>query len=86
MKRIAKFLLFKVLEVAGAFIVWWGLSWYGHWICSTVLFIADYDPSIWAMRWLAAPLLGFFFGIACPAIICFVLYRWIKWNWKKAGE
>ena len=30
MKRIGKFLVYKVLELAGAFIVLWGLLGYGH--------------------------------------------------------
>ena len=84
MKRIAKFLLFKILEVAGALIVWWGLSWYGHWIC--YIFISDYDPTLWGERWIAAPLMALFFGIAAPALLGIGLYAWIKWNWEKAEE
>ena len=83
MKRIAKFLLFKVLEVAGAAIVYWGLSWYGHWICSS---LSDYDPTIWIERWLVAPCMALFLGIAVPGILCIGIYHWIKWNWEKAGE
>ena len=84
MKQIVKFIIYKVLEVAGAAVVWWGLSWYGHWIC--LLFISDYDPTCWAQRWLAAPFLGFAIGLFFPALICLGLYCWIKWNWEKAGE
>ena len=84
MKRIGKFLVFKVLELAGAFIVWWGLSWYGYWIITIFSGTPEYEAML--NKWLLGPWVGLFGGIVLPVLACFGLYEWIKWNWEKAGE
>ena len=84
MKRIVKFIVLKVVEIAGVCIAYWILSWYGHGICTWL--ISDYDPYSWGERWLAAPFMGITLGGVLPALICLGLYHWIKWNWEKAGE
>lgn len=92
MKQITKFIIFKVVELTGAFLVWWGLSWYGHWICSIGNSTILTDGTM-GEYWLEAPLCGIIRGIFIPALglgllVLFGagLYKWIKWNWKKAGE
>ena len=93
MKQIVKFIIYKVLEVAGAAVVWWGLSWYGHWI-GTLAHGNSPDYSNWLVQWILGPLiLGLIGGIVLPVLVIYVccmivygLYYWIKWNWKKAGE
>lgn len=93
MKRIVKFIIRKVVELAGAFVVWWGLSWYGYWVDSIIGPSRALSDGTMLEKWLEAPFLGFMLGIIFPAIafgaivlICFGLYHWIKWNWEKAGE
>lgn len=93
MKRIVKFMFLKVVELAGAFVAWWGLSWYGYWIDSITGPSRVLSDGTMLEKWLEAPFFGLFAGIFMPAIcigilalICAGLYEWIKWNWKKAGE
>jgi len=84
MKRIIKFFIFKILELAGAFVVWSIMSFYGHWIC--LWLVSDYDPLYWVDRWVIAPTFGVALGCVLPGIIFLLLYAWFKWNWDKAGE
>lgn len=89
MKRIAKFTMFKVLEIAGAALIWWGLSWYGYWL--VMLVGGQADLSIWWCRWLLLPVFcGGLCGIVIPvAVVCVsytVIFDWIQWNWEKAGK
>uniref|UniRef100_A0A6H1ZBV4 Uncharacterized protein n=1 Tax=viral metagenome TaxID=1070528 RepID=A0A6H1ZBV4_9ZZZZ len=86
MKRITKFIIFKVVELAAAFIVWWGLSLYGYWIDS--LFEPVLTDGNMLEKWLEAPFFGFA-GIFLPLAVLFWsgigIYHWIKWNWEKVG-
>ena len=89
--RIVKFIIFKVVELAGAFLVLWGLSCYGYWI-DTIL-DSQLKHGTMLEKWIEAPFVGIFFGLGLPllGIIVFVAFctgiiLWIKWNWKKAGE
>ena len=91
MKRIIKFTTLKVLEVAGAALVWWGLSWYGYWVAA--IFKLHLNNGTLLEKWLEAPCIGIIFGLFLPAVaifvsglICVGIWCWIEWNWKKAGE
>jgi len=83
-KRIGKFLLYKVLELTGAVIVYLGMSWYGHWFFILTK-TSDYNPNCWFDRWVLAPFVGTL-TIILFGFILLLIHHWIKWNWEKAGE
>ena len=88
MKRIIKFIIYKVLEIGGAFAVWYGASWLGF-LVANLLGNTSRDPSNMYEVWIMAPFVGILsliVLIVVPIMICSGLYEWIKWNWKKAGE
>ena len=87
MKRVVKFIVFKIAEIIGAFLLWWGLSWYGLFVMNTIIrLLPPLDFSVPVEKWFFAPAFGFLLGIAAPIIIIFVIYVWIMWNWEKAGK
>ncbi|HUV84438.1 MAG TPA: hypothetical protein VMV86_01950 [Methanosarcinales archaeon] len=81
--RIIRFTILKVIELAGLFFVWWGLSWYGYWLDSVLR--SDLNDGNIVEKWFMAPFIGFL-GIYIPVMICIGIYFWIKWNWKIAGK
>ena len=92
MKQIIKFSIYKLLETAGVFLVYYGLTWYGLFLDRLFEF-NDVEWESAASRWLEAPMIGFCVGVFTPAVILIIGYgvfcaltAWVKWNWRKAGE
>ena len=84
MKRIIKFFIFKIVEVAGAVFFWGIMTLYGHLLCLWI--VSDYDPTNWEEVWLFAPLFAVTIGCILPGSFCILIFIWIKWNWEKAGR
>ena len=78
-KRIAKFIGFKIVELTGAFLVWWGLSCLGY------LIFPNADTDFW-IKWGLLPVCMGFFSLCVGTLVVVLVIPWIKWNWEKAGE